>query len=303
MSFSQDVKNELYDTVDSARHCRIAELAALIRFCGKRDGDGALIFETGHPELLRLYVRLLRLVFHLEDGIEVRDTERKKTDFCMARVGDSAVAAKILQTIDAPTPVHSVILQRNCCRRAFIRGAFLAAGSVSDPNRSYHFEIVCETAETAEDVCSILRLLETDARMVKRQRYEVVYVKESAQISDLIGMMGANVSLLNFENVRIVREVRGGVNRKVNCETANIEKTATAAARQIDDIRYIEKTVGFSKLSKALDEMAEIRLQYPTATLAELGQLLNPPVSKSGVNHRLRELSRMADDLRNTRRQ
>lgn len=317
MSFSSDVKKELYGIMGNARHCRIAELAALIAFCGKVDrppehpGEVTLRFSTAHRGVFDKYLLFLKKLFRFsEDQIIVRDTQRKKTDLYTACTADAETLKKILETTDdgasggsgAPT-VHSVILQRNCCKRAFLRGAFLAAGSVSDPNRSYHFEIVCGTEEAAEGMCAIIRSMDIDARIVRRQRYYVVYVKDSSQISDLLGYMDASVSLLRFENVRIVREVRGGVNRKVNCETANIEKTATAAARQIEDIQYIEKTVGLSKLSKALDEIAQVRLQYPTATLAELGQLLNPPVSKSGVNHRLREISKIAEDLRNTRRQ
>lgn len=352
MSFSSDVKNELYSVMDNARHCRIAELSALIVFCGRiqpavdhseaytedspvattedsraasvkeRHGGAVknhgvvsmLMFSTTHRGVYDKYLLLLKKIFRIdEEQLQISSRLRKNSDVYEVCVPDPETTALILEATDcAPADatgtcampgVHSVILRRSCCRRAFVRGAFLAAGSVSDPNRSYHFEIVCGTEELAEGVCSLIRSLEIDARIVQRQKYYVIYVKESAQISDLLGLMGASVSLLDFENVRIMREVRGGVNRKVNCETANIEKTATAAARQIDDIHYIEKTVGLSKLSKALDEMAEVRLQYPTATLAELGDLLEPPVSKSGVNHRLREISRIAEDLRNTRRQ
>ena len=126
----------------------------------------------------------------------------------------------------------------------------------------------------------------------------MVYVKEGDQIADLLGLMEARKSLLKLENVRILREMRGSVNRKVNCETANINKTVNAAVKQIEDIRYIRDTAGFSGLSNGLDEMARIRLQYPEATLKELGMMLDPPVGKSGVNHRLRKLSAIADALR-----
>lgn len=321
MSFSSDVKNELYGVTGSARHCRIAEFAALIGFCGrtepsgKRPGAQTLCFATTHRGVFDKYLFLLKKLFHVEtEQLQTSSRPRKNGDVYEACIPDPDITERILEAIDYGAAgehgasihvpdVHSVILKKNCCRRAFIRGAFLAAGSVSDPNRSYHFEIVCETREMADGVSSLICSFGIDARIVRRQKYFVIYIKDSSQISDMLGLMEATVSLLNFENVRVVREVRGGVNRKVNCETANIEKTATAAARQIEDIRYIEKTVGLSRLSKALDEMAEVRLQYPTATLAELGDLLEPPVSKSGVNHRLREISRIADDLRNTRRQ
>ena len=136
------------------------------------------------------------------------------------------------------------------------------------------------------------------AAVSRRGRHFLAYVKEGSQISDLLGMMGASVAMLDFENARIVREVRGNINRKVNCETANIRKTADASADQIGDIRFIEKILGPGSLPTVLDETARIRLQYPTATLQELGELMDPPVGKSGVNHRLRRISGIAERLR-----
>ena len=137
-----------------------------------------------------------------------------------------------------------------------------------------------------------------DARIVNRKKNQVVYLKEGSQIVELLGLMEAGISLMNLENIRILKEISNNVNRKVNCETANIGKTVSAAVKQIEDIRYIETHMGFSQLSEGLEEIAVLRLQYQDATLKELGEMLNPPVGKSGVNHRLRKLSRIADELR-----
>ena len=197
-----------------------------------------------------------------------------------------------------PGLVNPMVVQKNCCKRAFLRGAFLCAGSISDPEKFYHFEIVCTTEEKARQMQELIQSFEIDAKIVKRKRYDVVYVKEGAQIVELLGLMGAGVSLMNLENVRIFKGVRNNVNRKVNCETANINKTVNAAVKQMDDIIYIRDTVGLHRLPENLEETAMVRLEYPQASLKELGALLSTPVGKSGVNHRLRKISSIAEQLR-----
>ena len=197
------------------------------------------------------------------------------------------------------TGVNSLIIKNACCKRAFLRGAFLCIGSMSDPEKSYHMEFVCGYKESAEQLRQIIQGFEVEAKIIVRKKYYVVYLKEGAGIVDLLNIMEAHVSLMNFENYRIVKEMRNSINRKVNCETANITKTVNASSRQIEDILLIKEHCGFQNLPDNLRETAEIRLEYPDATLKELGQILNPPVGKSGMNHRLRKLSELADRLRN----
>jgi DNA-binding protein WhiA len=191
-----------------------------------------------------------------------------------------------------------LVIQKECCKRAFLRGTFLAAGSISDPEKGYHLEIVCSTQERAEQIQSIMREFELDARIVARKKSQVVYLKEGSQIVEFLGLVEAGISLMDLENIRIRKEISNNINRKVNCETANIGKTVSAAVKQIEDIRYIETHVGFSQLTEELEETAVCRLRYPEATLKELGEMMSPPVGKSGVNHRLRKLGRIADELR-----
>ena len=193
---------------------------------------------------------------------------------------------------------NALLTQQSCCKRAFIRGAFLASGSISDPEKGYHFEIVTQDERKATHLQEIICRFQIDAKIVLRKKSYVVYVKEGAQIVDMLAIMEANVALMNLENIRILKEMRNSVNRKVNCETANINKTVNAAVKQIEDIRLIEQKKGFHNLNEGLAEIAELRLQYPEATLKELGMMLNPQVGKSGVNHRLRKLSEIADELR-----
>ena len=196
---------------------------------------------------------------------------------------------------------NNVVIQQNCCKRAFIRGAFLAAGSISDPERFYHFEIACTTEGKAVQLQGLIRSFGLDARIIQRKRYYVVYIKEGSQIVDILNVMEATVSLMELENIRILKEMRGSVNRQVNCETANIHKTVSAAVRQAEDIMLIRDRTGFEGLPDNLRQIAQLRLARPEATLKELGEALDPPVGKSGVNHRLRKLSNMAEKLRDGR--
>lgn len=182
--------------------------------------------------------------------------------------------------------------------RAFLRDAFLETGSMSNPEKGYHLEFVCEDEKHAHELIETMRKFEIIAKTVPRKRYTIVYIKESEDIVKLLNVMGAHKCLMDLENLRILKDVRNSVNRRVNCETANISKTVSAANKQIDDIQYIKEHYGFDDLSENLREMANVRLEYPDATLKELGEYLVPPVGKSGVNHRLRKLSELADSIR-----
>lgn len=179
-----------------------------------------------------------------------------------------------------------------------MRGAFLSAGSITDPEKNYHFEIACASKEKAEQLRELFEFFGLEAKIVLRKKYYVVYLKEGAMISDALNIIEAHISLMKFENVRILKDVRNSVNRRVNCEAANINKTVSAARKQIEDIEYIKNTVGLERLSENLRDIAYARLEEPDATLKELGEKLNSPVGKSGVNHRLRKLSQIAQDIR-----
>jgi DNA-binding protein WhiA len=194
--------------------------------------------------------------------------------------------------------VSPLLLRNQCCKRAFLRDTFLCIGSISDPKKSYHLEFVCESKEQANQILDVLRDFELQPKMVIRKKYYVVYLKEGEEIVDLLNIMEAHISLMELENLRIYKDMRNSVNRRVNCEAANITKTVNAASRQTKDIQYIQQHYGFNRLSEGMRQMAEVRLEHPDATLAELGAFLDPPVGKSGVNHRLRKLSELADRLR-----
>lgn len=313
MSFSSKVKEELSKDCNNPRHCCIAETAAIISMCGKvifDEKDRVRIeIHTENVTVARKYFTLLKKTYNINTDISIRHSSSlNKNRSYVLSVNDDETARKILMTCRLMKPFgvieedfsisDSLIIQRECCKRAFIRGAFLAAGSVSDPVKTYHFEIVCLSEAKAKQLQMIMETFNINARVIKRRKYFVVYVKDSSQVVDLLNIMGAYNALMDMENVRIVKDMRNNVNRKVNCETANINKTVSAAVKQIEDIRFIQMSSAFDELPESLQEMAELRVRYPEATLAELGQLLDTPVGKSGVNHRLKKISLFADELR-----
>ena len=313
MSFSSKVKEELSRQSSTARHCQIAELAAVLSFCGRvqiSENDHYRIkIHTENAAVARKCFTLLKKTFNIGTDVSVRRNAflKKTLTYTVAVQNHQDAlrvlrAAKILQEDgeigETLSLADNVILQRSCCRRSFIRGAFLAAGSISDPEKFYHLEIVCPTAEKASQIQTVIGTFGIDAKMVVRKKYFVVYVKEGSQIVDLLNVMEAPVSLMELENIRILRGMRGQVNRQVNCETANINKTVSAAVRQMEDIVYIRDTIGLHRLPENLEEIARLRLARPDASLKELGEALDSPVGKSGVNHRLRKLSAIAEELR-----
>ena len=275
MSFSSQVKSELYEHISSSRHCRLAELGALVTL---QSGDG--------------------------DKVKSNDRENKKKTDKLARLLNidinSEEAAKALKFVSKDGSIYAdhMLVERSCCKKAFMRGAFLACGSLTDPNKGYHLELVCENEQGAELIMYIMGELQLFPKRVTRKKYEVVYLKDGSMIVDFLNIIGAHNALMDMENVRILKDMRNSVNRRVNCETANINKTVSAAVKQIEDIRYIEETKGLKYLPEGLRKVAELRVDEPEMSLREIGEMLNPPVGKSGVNHRLRKISEIANELR-----
>ena len=262
----------------------------------KGDGKFSAKFVTENLTVARKYSILVKKAFQYSIEMSVRGHQYI---LYILDEEDALTFSKALKLGEGKTLVHELVVQRSCCKRVFIRGLFLACGSVSDPARGYHLEMALGSMGKAREVIRLLQAFEIEAKMVERKKNYIVYVKEGARIVDLLNVMGAHVALMDFENVRILKDVRNSVNRQVNCETANIKKTVSAAARQIEDIQYIRDTSGFGTLPKGLAEIAIIRLEHAEVSLKELGGMLDPPIGKSGVNHRLRKLSEIAQEMRN----
>lgn len=313
MSFSSEVKDELSKHISTARHCQIAEIAAITEMCGEiieDNGEFVIRISSENETVIRKYFTLLKKTFNIcFDNPGGEDTFFKKGgmhNFIISKQASKQILTtlKLLkgdEIVVADQLVEPLLIQQLCCRRTFIRGAFLASGSISDPNKFYHFEIVCKTMRKAEQLRDIVNSFDVDAKIIQRKRYFVVYIKEGTHIVDILNIMEAHVSLMELENVRILKEMRNSVNRQVNCETANLNKTVEASVKQIKEIEYIRDTIGLNSLSPALCEIAEVRLENPDMNLKDLGMQLSTPVGKSGVNHRLRKLGELAENLRNTR--
>ena len=295
MSFSSKVKEELAEQFPGGRHCLLAELAAISAMCGtfRVDGGGEeiLTIHTENEAVARKCFTLVEKTYNIGGEVSSYTSIRSNPE-TGSRMYYFLAQGRGLKA------VRNASVQAVCCKRAYLRGAFLASGSVSDPRKSYHFEIVCGTEEMAQYLQYLMTGFQMEAKIVRRKKSYVVYLKDGAGIVDMLNVMEAHVALMELENVRIFKEMRNTVNRKVNCETANINKTVSAAVKQIEDIIFIRDSIGFDSLSEGLRDVALTRLDYPEATLKELGELLETPVGKSGVNHRLRKLSEIAEKLR-----
>jgi DNA-binding protein WhiA len=312
LSFSKEVKEEIAKHISNARHCRLAEIAALLSACGhviQKNGEiKSIVLQTENIIVARKYFTLLRKTFNINTEILIRKNKVGKNSLLFLLIVKQPKQVSLLYQAtklslhhgleDKALVMDSLVVQNTCCKRAFVRGLFLAAGSMSDPEKTYHFEIVFPDLERASQLQEIINSFLIEAKIVLRKKYYVVYVKEGSQIVDLLNIMEAHTGLMDFENVRILKEMRNSINRQVNCEAANINKTVTAAAKQIDDILFIRDTMGFDNLTEGLEEIAELRISYPESSLKELGAMLNPPIGKSGVNHRLKKLCCIADGLR-----
>ncbi|MBE6021989.1 MAG: DNA-binding protein WhiA [Cellulosilyticum sp.] len=315
MSFSFNVKKELTCVPLGARHCMIAELAAMIVMAGEtkyEEGKFSIQFHTENAAIARKYFTIIKKAFNINTEIVLKTNKKfhkKQTYMLITKNSEEAYKILIATTLLKQENgnfilrdyVDLTVIQSTCCKRAYLRGAFLGAGSVSDPEKGYHLEFVNPTRRHAIFLQEMMTTLEMDPKVVDRKGYFILYLKEGTQIVDLLNIIGAHVALMELENVRIVKEVRNNVNRIVNCETANLKKTVSAAVRQMQDIEYVQNTIGISALPENLQQVAMYRLEYPSSSLKELGELLMPPVGKSGVNHRLKKISEIAEHIRETR--
>ena len=313
MSFSGNVKDELAGHMPGARHCQIAELAAILQFCARivktQSGKDALEINAENETVLKKCFTLLRKTFNIEtSAIKSDENIGTKLGHSAILLDDPDIIWNIFQTLKLigedgvfygfQEPLHPLLIKNSCCRRAYLRGAFLCAGSMSDPAKGYHLELVTDNERKAFQIQYLIREFELDAKVIRRKKYFVVYLKEGSNIVDFLNICEAHVSLMQFENERIVKEMRNSINRQVNCETANLNKTVTAASRQIESIMLIRDTIGFDELKEELREMAQVRLEYPESSLQELGNYLAVPIGKSGVNHRLAKLCEIAEGLK-----
>lgn len=312
LSFSSKVKSELSNHFGNARHCYIAEIAAIINICGHilhlREKI-CIKIQTENIYVATKTFTLIKKTFNIESEVLVRkNNQSNKSYVYIIFIRQKKQAVKLLKATGImnvqlqhsiiENKIHPLVVNGSCCKRAYIRGVFLASGSLSNPEKNYHLEFVCPNYNYSVQLKDLINSFEMDAKIVKRKEQHIVYLKEGEQIVDLLNVMEAHIALMNLENVRILKDMRNNVNRIVNCETANLNKTIIASIKQIEDIEYIKKNMDISQLSPPLEEIAQTRLKFPDASLKELGEMMNPSVGKSGVNHRLRKISSIAEILR-----
>lgn len=309
MSFSSKAKNDLARLTSDDRCCHLAELSGILRVSGSLQpgpgGVGALVV-TENAAVARLIFTLFKKSFgaHAEVLASANKTLNKGHSYTV-RLTQAETTLKTLEILEEGEAGLAIrgglparLLRKNCCRRAYLRGVFLGSGSVSDPEKGYHLEFVTHDPAYAEELRGLVNSYGLNAKIVARKQNTVVYLKEGDQIVDMLNIIGAHTALLSFEDVRIIKQMRNDVNRIVNCETANLNKTVDTAVRQIQAIETIQASMGLEGLPDALVEIARLRLEHTDLSLTELGALLSPPVGKSGVNHRLKKLERIAESIR-----
>ena len=301
MTFSREVKEELERNVNNSRHCQLAEMAAYVVNIGNIDGAGDrryLTFHTENEGVIKKVFTLLKKIYNIDTVVKEHDNGRGRMfEIC---IDNPEAAGSVLMSVKNPEDrrVSSLVIKNACCKRAYLMGTFLCIGSMSSPDKSYHLEFVSSYEGQMEQIKELIADFDIEARVTRRKNSYVLYVKEGDRIVDLLNIMGAHVSLMNMENVIILKDMRNSLNRRVNCETANIIKSVNAANRQVEDINFLKKHHILETLPDSLQEMAAVRISNPDAPLKDLCNLLDPPVGKSGVNHRLRRLSEIADSYR-----
>jgi DNA-binding protein WhiA len=312
MSFSSVTKNELSRIEIEKDCCALAELAALVRMNGTVQITGMqninLKFTTENAAIARRIFSILKMMYHSDIEVMVRKNKQlKKNNNYLIIIHDKKISEKVLSDVgyidrdrsNLFNPRYGVpksIVASRCCKRSFIRGSFLGGGSMSNPEKTYHLEFVTNHEEHAKSLRDIINSFELSSKIIQRKDNFVVYIKEGEQIVDLLNIIGAHQALLKLEDIRVLKEVRNNINRLVNCETANLGKTISASMRQIESIKTIQRRMGLNKLPDNLREVAEVRLANPDASLKEIGEMMNPPIGKSGVNHRFRKLEEIADE-------
>lgn len=305
MSYSSETKEELCRLEPDSICCLLAELSGIVSAAGsviyRGGGDKRLSIETENSSVARRVFRLLRDVFDVQpELVTVRRARLGGRSAHRIEIGGDE-ASFVLEGCGIQMMlrrgVPREVTVRKCCRMAFLRGVFLASGSVTDPEKEYHLEFVLGDEAFAAALQKLIARFDLDAHMATRRQMSLVYLKGQNEITDMLSIFGAQSARFAMEDAFIRKELRNNANRAVNCDSANMERAIAAAARQAEAIERLIRTVGESSLPPALLETAKLRLQYPEVSLEELGKLLDPPVGKSGVNHRLRRLERMAAEL------
>ena len=312
MSFSLDVKNELAHVMPEKKCCMLAEIAGFIRMCGTISPVGGgkmkLMLITENPATLRHYKKLIKEYYDVDANIEVGEAAGpKRGKIYVLTMDDRAdqLAEPILRETGMllvrggmnyfSDGIYDTLTKSKCCRKAYLRGLFLGSGTISDPQKSYQLEFICSSRVLAADIRKLINtFVDLKPKIASRGKNYIVYVQESAQVGDMLNIMGAHNQFFELEGVRMMKDARNRANRISNCDNANMDKTLNAAQKQIEAIKRLTDEIGMKCLPEKLREVAQNRLDHPDATLQELADMMDPPMKKSGLNHRLQKLLELA---------
>ena len=297
MSFSGDVKNELCRAPLNRKCCAQAEAYGVLLYCNTFSGDEVRIITENDAfakRLPQLFKKAFRLSF---------DRTPEGEGKYIFSITDPAKLAVIRQTYGEEEGglalhINFAVLEENCCRHSFLRGAFLAGGSVTDPRKSYHLELATSHQSVSREMVALMREMELEPKAAARKGNAVIYFKQSDRIADLLTAIGAPVQGMEVINAKLEKDLRGSVNRRVNCDAANLDKAVEAALTQVEAIRRLEERGELANLPDKLQEAARLRLDHPEDTLAQLAEQCDPPVTKSALNHRLRKLVELGREER-----
>lgn len=306
MSFTTEVKEELSRVEPECSHCDAATLAALIRIEGtiffNGPGKFRLEISTDVPQVARFIIRALHSRYALKTDLTMRRSVLHKTPNWLIEVPSQPGLNEALQDLGIvgqeglQRGIDAHLVQKSCCAAAYLRGVFLGSGFISNPRGDFHFELTVESQTMAHDIVELLATKDIHAKIVHRRNTHTVYLKSGSAISAFLAFVGAYQSALKMENERVIKSVRNDVNRRVNAEIANQAKTAEAAVDQIQAIRTLLEYRDITSLPQGLQEYIRLRVRYPEATLKELGQRANPPLSKSAIYHRVRRVEQLAKE-------
>ncbi|MBQ3903635.1 MAG: DNA-binding protein WhiA [Eubacterium sp.] len=297
MSFSTDVKNELIKNELEKNCCKKSMLYGMALFSKEFSFEG-VSFQSENEASARLFKRLLAELCNVRSGVKSTPSGKSFS----VDISQESACSKIMAFFghtqnETSLKINFSNFTCSNCYNAFLAGVFLACGSVSSPEKDYHLELSVAYYNLSKSLLTLMQELELEPKTTKRKGYNIIYFKDSEAIEDCLYLMGASASMFNMMNVKIVKEIRNSANRRANCETANIEKTVRAASPQLEAIIKIKKKKGLAFLSPSLREMAEKRLENPDLSLSELAELFEPPLSRSGANHRLKRIVEIAQEL------
>ena len=309
MEFCRKAKAELVRKPSPCRGCQLALLSALVHSAGSIEiarSELSISVEVDHAAVARLIFSLFKEQHGVYCEVMVKRVSRlNKTSRYVVRVAPAGHSTKILQTLMIfeggvrPVPgIKRELISSNCCKRAYLKGVFLARGYVTDPSKSYHLELVVSDHRYGEALCKLLKAFEIRAGISQNKERYQVYVKDASGVADFLQVVGADSALMDLESMRVMKSVRNSVNRTVNCETANVSRSVEASLAQLSDVELIQKTVGLGRLRRNLRDTAEARVEMPSATLGEIGKAMDPTVSRSTVAYRFRQIRKLADSLR-----